>query len=102
MAPTPLPPLDKLDPAHAWQPWEPTGDDPWGPKWAGHLYRRAAFGPSPAELRRAVQAGHRATLDLLLNGEPRAASLLPFLTKMGEQVVKNKTGNAPELRAWWL
>ena len=48
----PFPPLDQIDPAEAWQPWRPSAADPWGRKWAAHLYRRAAFGPSRDDLAR--------------------------------------------------
>ena len=64
------PPLDQIDPAEAWQPWQPTADDPWGRKWAAHLYRRAGFGPSRAELLEAERLGLQGTLDLLLKGGP--------------------------------
>src|SRR5271170_6667703 len=73
MAPSSLPPLDKVDPVKAWQPWEPTKTDPWNLKWAGHLYRRAAFGGSPDELKAAIKKGHTATINLLYEGELRAA-----------------------------
>ena len=42
--------VDTIDPARAWQPWHPTAEDPWGPKWAAHLYRRAGFGASREEI----------------------------------------------------
>ena len=35
--------LDRIDPAAAWQVWQPSAGDPWNRKWAAHLYRRAAF-----------------------------------------------------------
>ena len=54
-----LPPLDTLDPADAWKPWRPTADNLWGRKWAAHLYRRAAFGGTRAELARAEKRGSR-------------------------------------------
>jgi uncharacterized protein (DUF1800 family) len=100
MAAASLPPLDKVDPAQAWQPWAPTPAEPWGLKWAGHLYRRATFGPSPRELAQAVKRGLPATLDLLIKGEPTAADLLDDLTRTGAVVARR---NAPlELRGWWL
>jgi hypothetical protein len=86
MAAKSLPPLDKLDPARAWQAWEPAADDPWGLKWAGHLYRRAGFGATPAEMDAAVKRGTRATIDLLLAGEPGAQALISSLHKSGELV----------------
>ncbi|HVK09800.1 MAG TPA: DUF1800 domain-containing protein, partial [Gemmataceae bacterium] len=63
-----LPPLDKLDPRAAWEPWQPTADDPWSAKWAAHLYRRAGFGPNRDELKTAVAAGVSAAVDRLLAG----------------------------------
>ena len=54
---------DQVDPALAWQPWQPTTDDPWGRKWAAHLYRRAGFGPSREDLLEAERLGFEGTLD---------------------------------------
>ncbi len=106
-----LPSLDKVDPLHAWQPWEPGGKDPWNLRWAGHLLRRAGFGGSPAELRAAVERGYPATLELLLNGQPYAARLTDFLNNEGVKIAKRYNPNAGfgqskpepnEVRAWWL
>src|SRR5229473_3958998 len=54
--------LDKVDPVQAWQPWTPTKGDPWNLKWAGHLYRRAAFGAPIKDIRFAVDQGLDATV----------------------------------------
>ena len=59
-----------FDPDEAWLPWRPTANDPWGSKWAAHLYRRATFGPSPEEIEEAKRIGVQGTLDLLLQGKP--------------------------------
>jgi uncharacterized protein (DUF1800 family) len=96
----PLPPLDQLDPARAWARWEPSPADPWGRKWAGHLYRRAAFGASPPELAAAEKDGPAATLDRLLAGGPRAGPLVDTLEREGTKVARR--GNEAELRGWWL
>jgi uncharacterized protein (DUF1800 family) len=93
-------PLDKLDPAEVWKPWRPDNKDPWGPRWAGHLYRRAAFGANPVELRQAVEAGPAATIDLLLKGQPDNEGVTAFLNTKGEQVARRD--NINELRSWWL
>src|SRR5262245_64566482 len=90
--------LDKIDPAMAWQPWRPSPADPWGRKWAAHLYRRAAFGASRAELLQAERLGHQGTLDLLLRGRPDADDLQEALTDAGR--VAAGQGIEP-LRAWW-
>ncbi len=67
-----FPTLDQIDPAEAWQPWQPTAADPWGRKWAAHLYRRAAFGASREDLLEAERLGLQGTLDLLCQGRPHA------------------------------
>jgi hypothetical protein len=95
-----LPPLDKVDPERCWQPWEPDDKQPFDLKWAAHLYRRAVFGASLAELRQAQKRGLKATLDQLCDGEPRAADLAPFLDGEGAKIAKRN--NAVELRGWWL
>lgn len=88
--------LGKVDPVDAWKPWQPALGA-WNRKWAAHLYRRAAFGATPAELDAAVAAGLPKTLDKLLAGEPDAADRLELLTETG------KYYNDPaSLRTWWL
>jgi hypothetical protein len=94
-------PLDQIDPAEAWKPWRPTAADPWGRKWAAHLYRRAAFGPTREELIEAQKLGPDATLDLLFRGRPDAAGLLPTLLDVG-RVAAARDDNGAQLRGWWL
>jgi len=104
MAPTALPPLDKVDPAEAWRPWQPTAEAPFNLKWAGHLYRRAAFGGTLTELRAAEKRGLPATLDLLLNGTPGASGRDTFLEQTGARIVKSlqERNSIFELRGWWV
>jgi uncharacterized protein (DUF1800 family) len=100
----PLPPLDKVDPVAAWQPWAPDAKQPWNLQWAGHLYRRAGFGANLVRLRDAVRDGLQATLDRITKGEPDADERTEFLNTIGQTVAnKNKlTNDFYELRAWWL
>ncbi len=100
MSPTPTAGLGPLDPTEAWQPWAPTAAQPFDLKWAGHLYRRAAFGASLTELRTAVRRGLPATLDLLFNGQPGAAAREQFLVDLGEKMIREDDGVT--LRAWWV
>ncbi len=95
----PLPPVDKIDPAKAWQPWSPSPADPWGRKWAAHLFRRAAFGYSRADLLEAEKLGHQGTLDLLLRGRPEADDLLETFIDVGQVAARQ---GIDALRAWWL
>ncbi|HUR53767.1 MAG TPA: DUF1800 family protein, partial [Gemmataceae bacterium] len=90
----------ELDPAAAWQPWRPSADEPWGRKWAAHLYRRAAFGPLHDELAEAERLGLDGTLTLLLNGRPQAADLVETLADVGR--VATKSDDPDQLRGWWV
>jgi len=96
-----LPPLAQIDPAEAWQPWEPTAADPWGAKWAAHLYRRATFGPSREDLREAERLGVQGTLDLLLRGRPHAEDVAETLVDVG-RVAADRDESGDLLRGWWL
>jgi hypothetical protein len=93
--------LDKIDPIAAWQPWRPSDADPWSRKWAAHLYRRAGFGPSRADLLEAERLGSQGTLDLLLRGRPQAEELRASLTDVG-RIAADRDDGGEQLRGWWL
>ena len=59
---------DKIDPRKAWAPYRPSAEAPWDLKRAGHLYRRAAFGATFAQLEAAVKDGPDKTINALLKG----------------------------------
>src|SRR5450755_1755859 len=95
--------LDQIDPALAWQPWQPTAADPWGRKWAGHLYRRAAFGPSRDDLKEAERLGPQGTLELLFSGRPHAGEAAETLVDVVRIAAEADDGSGGEqLRGWWL
>ena len=75
--------LSRVDPAEAWKPWQP-GDGEWNRKWIAHLYRRAAFGPTTAEIDKAASHGFPKTLDRLMTGEPDAAERMELLNETGQ------------------
>jgi hypothetical protein len=99
MAPTESPPIDQVDPARAWQPWEPNVKDPFNLKWAGHLFRRAGLGAGLGALRAAVANGLEATLTRLLDGETGAEARDRLLVAVGDKMVSDDRPD--ELRAWW-
>jgi len=99
MPPTSLPLIDKVDPAQAWQPWQPRAGDPFTLKWAGHLYRRAGFGGSLSELTAAVDRGLEATLTRLLTGDDGAEDRERLLLTVGDRMVSDD--KPEELRSWW-
>ena len=93
--------LDHLDAAEAWQPWQPSPAEPWSRKWAAHLYRRAAFGPSREDLLEAGRLGLQGTLDLLLRGRPQAEQMLETLVDVGRVAAAHDDGGG-QLAGWWL
>ncbi len=102
MPPTAPPPIDKVDPARAWQPWQPGAKDPFHLKWAGHLFRRAGLGTSLAELRAAVEKGLDATLARLLDGNKgvKALDLEQAVLRAGDTTVSGDD-KTEGLRGWW-
>ena len=89
---------DTLDPRWAWSPYEPSADNPWDLKKAGHLYRRAAFGATWAELQTALDDGPEKSISRLLKGgEPSA----DFVTTAGT-MDKISRQNIAQARGWWI
>jgi uncharacterized protein (DUF1800 family) len=64
------------------------------------LYRRAAFGATHDELRRAVKDGPQITLDRLLAGDAAAKEYEPLIAETGASIAKG--GEETALRGWWL
>jgi uncharacterized protein (DUF1800 family) len=100
MAKTAPPPLDQVDPVKAWQPWEPDAANPWSLKWAGHLFRRAGFGATLAELRQAVKEGLDGTFDRLFRADAEAENLDRTLSIAGAAAANQN--NPAALRGWWV
>lgn len=95
--------LARVDPGEAWRPWTPGAGDAWGLKWAGHLYRRAAFGANADELREAVRRGPAATIDRLLSGGPGLADFDDDLAHSARGLGRDSsTSTFLEYQAVWL
>jgi hypothetical protein len=101
--------LDRLDPAREWEPWRPAPDDAWGLKWAGHLYRRAAFGGSWPDLKAAVKAGPEATVAALFAGGAGHAEFDQMMDAVSPGTGAGREFGNPnrdpfgvDLEGWWL
>src|SRR5689334_5681644 len=97
------PDFTNIDVAWAWQPYEPSPDRPWSRRLAAHLYRRAVFAASWAELDRALSGGPAATLDRLCNPPTPDESSAAFersITELAERTAEG--GNTQQLAAWWV
>ncbi len=90
------PDLSKVDPVEAWKPWQPAAGE-WNRKWIAHLFRRAGFGATPAEVDKALAQGLSKTLTHFMTGEADAAERLELLTETGQYYTE-----PVNLRVWWL
>jgi uncharacterized protein (DUF1800 family) len=88
-----------IDPAWAWQRYRPSNATPWDAKAAGHLLRRATFGPTRADLQAAVDAGPDRAIDQLFAGRNDQAHDALWITM--SQAVRD-SNNAGQLPALWL
>jgi uncharacterized protein (DUF1800 family) len=94
--------LAQLDPAWAWAPYVPDAERPWARREAAHLYRRAGFAATSAELDEAVQAGAAGTLARLCDPPPSPAADQFERDVAGLTARLASGGNAPQLQGWWL
>ncbi|HEY8506391.1 MAG TPA: DUF1800 family protein, partial [Gemmataceae bacterium] len=91
---------DTLDPRRAWEPYRPDRSNPWGLRKAGHLYRRAAFGATWAELQEALEQGPQETIDKLLSGGPGLEAFDRQMQPLADSIAR--ANNPEQAKAWWL
>jgi uncharacterized protein (DUF1800 family) len=91
---------EKLDPQWAWEPYQPSARSPWDVKKVGHLYRRACFGATQAELDAGVKAGPKETITRLLQGGPASKDFEKVSDDMVLPLTRSNDGK--QARAWWL
>jgi uncharacterized protein (DUF1800 family) len=89
-----------VDPQWAWAEYQPDAKRPWGLAWAGHLYRRAAWGATWTQLQDALAEGPRATIDRLVH-PPEKSLEAEAVMDQDEDAVARASG-IEALRAWWL
>ncbi len=91
-----------IDVRTAWEPYKPTAENPWDLRKVGHLYRRAAFGGTWAELQQALADGPEKAVDRLLSGGPAS----PDFDRTSDFMASEKSlpAETPGVRlaAWWL
>src|SRR5271169_3943074 len=85
------------DPQWALAPYTPDAARPWNLRWAGHLFRRAAFGATWDELQRALAAGPQQSIDRLLRPQDDVSA---FNRTYDEYEAGSDDLQAA--RAWWL
>ncbi|MHC4591752.1 MAG: DUF1800 family protein, partial [Planctomycetota bacterium] len=88
------------DPAWAWAPYQLGPRQPWDLCWAGHLYRRAAFGANWGELQQALAEGPQRTITRLLRPSADVGTFSRTYDEYEASASDDETTDA--LRAWWL
>jgi uncharacterized protein (DUF1800 family) len=89
-----------IDPRWAWERYKPSDAVPWNLQRVGHLYRRAGFGATYAELQAGLKLTPDELIDQLLKGGLGQDDFATDLAPLAESITK--TNNAAQLRAWWL
>jgi uncharacterized protein (DUF1800 family) len=88
-----------MSPKAAWAPFQATAENPWSPRLAAHLFRRATFGASIARINESVVSGLDATLDQLFDLS-EAAPFEEEVAVAGRMLASNEESRG--LSAWWL
>ena len=83
---------EAIDARRAWEPYRPTSESPWDLKKVGHLYRRAGFGATWAELQAGVKAGPDKTIEHLLHGDPGQEQLDQYTAEMARSIRRANNG----------
>ncbi|HVS34352.1 MAG TPA: DUF1800 family protein, partial [Gemmataceae bacterium] len=91
---------NRIDPSWAWDAYKPSDKAPWDVRRAGHLYRRAAFGATAAELEQAVKDGPQKTIAQLFKGGPSPDKYEDMIQSTERNIADSNNG--VQLRAWWL
>jgi len=90
---------DKIDSRWAWQPYRPSAEAPWDHKRVGHLFRRAGFGASYAQMQQAVKDGPEKTITAVLEGGT-ADDFERETDRLADNIAR--VNNGLQLRDWWL
>ena len=94
--------LKNIDPETAWKVFTPSEQQPWTRQLAAHLYRRAGFAASQADLVAALKTSPAELVDRLVNAEPSDESdkFVGEMEQVGKLIL---SGREPKrLAAWWL
>ena len=71
--------LDDIDPAIAWQAWEPSQEEPWDHRRAALLHRRSGFAANAEQLQATVALKPDEIVAKMVRGEPIPSFEVGFL-----------------------
>ena len=87
-----------------WQPYRPTPETPWNLKRVVHLHRRAGFAATWPEIQRDLQDGPARSVERLLSGKSRDATIPPDFSARAERLAATAVAAARpgEMGAAWM
>ena len=96
--------LEDIDPAVAWQMWEPSDEEPWDNRRASLLHRRAGFGATQQEIDATLaKKPEEIIANLVQVVKNNSAGMREFerdSTELAKAVLA--TSEVKQLAAWWL
>jgi uncharacterized protein (DUF1800 family) len=92
--------LEQIDPQWAWQPFAPTETQGWNRRLAAHLFRRATFGATSAQIEAAVLQSPAAAVEQIVRGSEDAKDLRGQSDALASTLLA--TGEPRQLAAWWV
>jgi uncharacterized protein (DUF1800 family) len=92
--------MKKIDPRWAWQLYTPSAKAPWDLRRVGHLYRRATFGATLADLDAGLKNGPDKMISAILTGGAGLAEFDRRMMPLAETLARYNNGAS--LSAWWL
>ena len=92
--------VTKADSQWAWSPFEPDAKRPCDRAAAAHLYRRAGFAASTAQLDVALKRSPQDVVAQLMQPADAKGHFADEMARMGDSMLAS--GNARNLSAWWL
>ncbi len=96
--------LEDIDPAIAWQTWEPSDEEPWDNRRASLLHRRAGFGSTQEELRATLSLRPEEVIANMVRIESGNISEMDAFESDSAELAKAvlATADVKQLAAWWL
>ena len=92
--------MKTIDPAWAWQPFQPTSERPWNRAMVAHLYRRAGFGADLATIDEAVQRSPAQVVEELISSHRESTDFRATADNLTETILAG--GDPKKLSAAWV
>ncbi|MCA9139901.1 MAG: DUF1800 domain-containing protein [Planctomycetales bacterium] len=88
----------------AWERYAPTEAMPWNERRVIHLYRRAAFGATWAQVQRDLRDGPDAAIDRLIAGRTHVASQKTDFESLSQRLGRDAVTSrrVDRLKSWWI